>query len=199
MDIIAPLQAGANIPPGGADLAGALPLEILSDQLSDLADMILDETLRLAWAGLRVKHRDTPRFAVIAYGKLGGKELGYASDLDIIFLTTMMPGCRRDLCQAGTTHQQLISSMTPAGILYETDLRLRRMAPAACWSAQSRRSRTTRRNRPGCGASGADPPASAPATPMSAQAFERIRIEVLRQERDAATLREEVQKMRRRC
>jgi glutamate-ammonia-ligase adenylyltransferase len=42
--------------------------------------------LRWAWANLRQRHRQTPQFAVIAYGKLGGKELGYGSDLDVVFL-----------------------------------------------------------------------------------------------------------------
>src|SRR3989338_6819097 len=68
------------------DLQGLLPLEKLSDHLSDLADLLLRHVLALGWATTRKKHRDNPRFAVIAYGKLGGKELGYASDLDLIFL-----------------------------------------------------------------------------------------------------------------
>ncbi|MGP1609162.1 MAG: bifunctional [glutamate--ammonia ligase]-adenylyl-L-tyrosine phosphorylase/[glutamate--ammonia-ligase] adenylyltransferase, partial [Burkholderiales bacterium] len=62
------------------DLAGTLPLETLSDQLSDLACVILDEVLRLCWQGLRQRHREMPLFAIVGYGKLGGKELGYASD-----------------------------------------------------------------------------------------------------------------------
>jgi glutamate-ammonia-ligase adenylyltransferase len=56
------------------DLAGLLPLEILSDHLSALADLILSEVLRLAWQGLRHKHAAQHRFAIIGYGKLGGKE-----------------------------------------------------------------------------------------------------------------------------
>ncbi|HEY6864833.1 MAG TPA: bifunctional [glutamate--ammonia ligase]-adenylyl-L-tyrosine phosphorylase/[glutamate--ammonia-ligase] adenylyltransferase, partial [Burkholderiales bacterium] len=68
------------------DLAGELTVERLADHLSDLADVMLQVTLELAWSQLRVRHRDIPRFAVIAYGKLGGKELGYGSDLDVVFL-----------------------------------------------------------------------------------------------------------------
>lgn len=180
------------------DLAGVLPLEILSDQLSDLADMILDETVRLAWAGLRVKHRDTPRFAVIAYGKLGGKELGYASDLDIIFLyDDDSPDAAEIYAKLAQRINSWISSMTPAGILYETDLRLRpngssgllvssveafedyQKKQAWVWEHQAL---TRARFCAGEADIGA--------------AFERVRIEVLRQERDAATLREEVLKMR---
>ncbi|MDQ3261482.1 MAG: bifunctional [glutamate--ammonia ligase]-adenylyl-L-tyrosine phosphorylase/[glutamate--ammonia-ligase] adenylyltransferase, partial [Pseudomonadota bacterium] len=59
------------------DIAGQLPLEKLSDHLSDLADCILDVILESAWCGLKVKHTDRPQFCVVGYGKLGGKELGY--------------------------------------------------------------------------------------------------------------------------
>jgi glutamate-ammonia-ligase adenylyltransferase len=68
------------------DVERELTVEQVADDLSALADAVLDITLRWAWALLKQRHREAPRFAVIAYGKLGGKELGYASDLDIVFL-----------------------------------------------------------------------------------------------------------------
>ena len=108
------------------DLAGTLPLETLSDHLSDLAGLVLSEVLPLAWEGVRTRHCATPRFAVIGYGKLGGKELGYASDLDIIFLyddaTTEALENYARLAQRVNTW---LSNTTSAGLLYETDLRLR--------------------------------------------------------------------------
>ena len=108
------------------DLAGTLPLEILSDHLSDLACVILGQVLRLTWAGLRTRHRDAPRFAIVGYGKLGGKELGYASDLDLIFLYdddhSEAPENYARLAQRINTW---LTSFTAAGVLYETDLRLR--------------------------------------------------------------------------
>jgi glutamate-ammonia-ligase adenylyltransferase len=108
------------------DLAGRLPLETLSDHLSDLACVLLSEVLREAWRGLRTRHRETPSFAVIGYGKLGGKELGYASDLDIIFLYDdaheAAPEVYARLAQRINTW---LTSATSAGVLYETDLRLR--------------------------------------------------------------------------
>jgi len=61
-------------------------VEAVADELSALADTILACSLRWAWGHLKQRHRDTPRLAVIAYGKLGGKELGYGSDLDVVFL-----------------------------------------------------------------------------------------------------------------
>jgi [glutamine synthetase] adenylyltransferase / [glutamine synthetase]-adenylyl-L-tyrosine phosphorylase len=68
------------------DVEGTLSVEQVADDLSALADALLDCALRWAWAHLRQRHRETPRLAVIAYGKLGGKELGYGSDLDLVFL-----------------------------------------------------------------------------------------------------------------
>ena len=69
-----------------ADLDGRLTVERLADHLSALADATLALTLECAWKAVPRRHRAVPAFAVIAYGKLGGKELGYASDLDLIFL-----------------------------------------------------------------------------------------------------------------
>jgi glutamate-ammonia-ligase adenylyltransferase len=108
------------------DVEGLLPLETLSDHLTDLADLILDTVLHLAWSGLRKKHRDAPIFAVIGYGKLGGKELGYASDLDIIFLyDDSHPDAPEIYARLSQRINSWLTSYTSAGLLYETDLRLR--------------------------------------------------------------------------
>ena len=68
------------------DVEGELTVEQVADDLSALADTVLAITLRWAWARLKQRHREEPGLAVIAYGKLGGKELGYGSDLDVVFL-----------------------------------------------------------------------------------------------------------------
>ena len=68
------------------DVEGRLSVEQVADDLSALADTVLAVTLRWAWARLKTRHRAVPGLAVIAYGKLGGKELGYGSDLDVVFL-----------------------------------------------------------------------------------------------------------------
>ena len=68
------------------DVEGVLTVEDVADDLSALADAVLRTTVRWCWARLKNRHRDTPQFAIIAYGKLGGKELGYGSDLDIVFV-----------------------------------------------------------------------------------------------------------------
>ncbi len=68
------------------DVEGALSVEQVADDLSALAESVLRITTQWCWQGLKKKHRDTPQFGIIAYGKLGGKELGYGSDLDIVFV-----------------------------------------------------------------------------------------------------------------
>ena len=68
------------------DVEGHISVEQVADDLSALSDATLDCALRWAWQHLRQRHREEPCFAVIAYGKLGGKELGYGSDLDVVFL-----------------------------------------------------------------------------------------------------------------
>lgn len=115
------------------DLDGALTVEKLADHLSDLADLVLQVTLELCWSQLSRRHLpagEPPRFAIIGYGKLGGKELGYASDLDIIFL---YDGDNDDgNGSAAEVYARLaqrlnvwLTSRTGAGVLFETDLRLR--------------------------------------------------------------------------
>lgn len=68
------------------DVEGKLTVEQVADDLSALADSVLRVTARWCWERLKNRHRETPQFAVIGYGKLGGKELGYGSDLDIVFV-----------------------------------------------------------------------------------------------------------------
>lgn len=108
------------------DLAGRLSVEHVSDRLSELADAMLDVTIEVVWSQLAKRHRDTPCFAAIAYGKLGGKELGYASDLDLIFLYDDPDERAADVYT--TFARRLITwlaTATGAGTLFDIDLRLR--------------------------------------------------------------------------
>jgi [glutamine synthetase] adenylyltransferase / [glutamine synthetase]-adenylyl-L-tyrosine phosphorylase len=68
------------------DVEGRLTVEQVADELSALADAVLRVTARWCWQRLKIRHREVPQFAIIGYGKLGGKELGYGSDLDIVFV-----------------------------------------------------------------------------------------------------------------
>ena len=108
------------------DLAGLHTLERISDFLSELADIILDRTIRLVWEKLTKRHTETPNFAVIGYGKLGGKELGYGSDLDVVYLfDDPDPDAAQTYMRLGQRLTTWLSSQTSSGIVYEIDTRLR--------------------------------------------------------------------------
>ena len=108
------------------DVEGVLTVEQVADDLSALADAVLRVTARWCWARLKNRHRDEPRFAVIGYGKLGGKELGYGSDLDIVFVYDDEDDRAQEVYAAYV--RKLINWMTVKtgeGDLYEIDTALR--------------------------------------------------------------------------
>jgi [glutamine synthetase] adenylyltransferase / [glutamine synthetase]-adenylyl-L-tyrosine phosphorylase len=112
------------------DVEGLITVEQVADDLSALADALIDCTLRWAWMHLKNRHRDEPRFAVIAYGKLGGKELGYGSDLDVVFLYDDADENDPDRAQEvyAAFVRKLITWLTlrtPAGQLFDIDTALR--------------------------------------------------------------------------
>jgi glutamate-ammonia-ligase adenylyltransferase len=112
------------------DVERELTVEEVADDLSALADAVLDATLRWAWALLKQRHREQPCVAVIAYGKLGGKELGYGSDLDVVFLYDDADEADKDRVQEvyGAYVRKLITWLTlrtSAGELFDIDTALR--------------------------------------------------------------------------
>ena len=112
------------------DLAGTLSVERLADHLSALADVILASAITRVWAhlnrGLASDGLPPPKFAIIGFGKLGGKELGYASDLDLVFLYDGADEIALERYHRLTRHLiTWLTSATAAGRLYDTDLRLR--------------------------------------------------------------------------
>ena len=128
-----------------ADVTGSLPLMRVSDHLSYIAETVLNEVVDLAWNHLVEKH-GTPTcllggkkcdrgFVVIAYGKLGGIELGYASDLDLVFLHAGSDGQTTGglgpidntqfFARLGQRVVHILTAHTRAGNLYEIDMRLR--------------------------------------------------------------------------
>ena len=123
-----------------ADLGGfstpKLSIEKVSDQLSILADIIISVTLNFVWEGLKKKYQitvplDQFGFAVIAYGKLGGKELGYGSDLDLVFIydETLTPLSSDELQPIFVNLVRkfilALTTATRAGVLFDIDTRLR--------------------------------------------------------------------------
>jgi len=180
------------------DLAGLLTVEKLADHLSALADLVLEVCLEEVWRDVRGRHRQKPAFAVIGYGKLGGKELGYASDLDIIFLyddaDERSPEVYARLAQRLNTW---LSSRTSSGMLFETDLQLRPsgasgllVSPVAAFERYQEESawvwehQALTRARYCAGER------------KVGDAFEAIRERILRRPRDPAALKTEILSMR---
>jgi glutamate-ammonia-ligase adenylyltransferase len=180
------------------DVAGLYTVERLADHLSELADILLDAALRHAWLKMLKRHVAQPRFAVISYGKLGGKELGFASDLDLVFLfDDPAPEAGENYGRLGTRLNTWLSAQTAAGQLFETDLRLRpngesglvvssmeafrkyQLESAWVWEHQA-----LTRARFSAG------------DPAVGEAFEKIRCEVLCQQRDLVKLRADIVEMR---
>jgi len=199
-----------------ADIAGAIPLMVVSDYLTEIAEVSLQQVQQNAWRDITARY-GRPRlaeemdtgFAVIGYGKLGGIELGYGSDLDLVFLhgsdmaTAMTDGDREvanDVFYArlGQRMIHMLTTRMPSGQLYEADMRLRpngnsgmlvsslkafehyQYHEAWTWEHQA-----LIRARAVCG------------DPAVIERFEQIRTEVLCRERDAEKLRTEVIDMRR--
>ncbi len=201
-----------------ADISGKLPIMRVSDCLTDLAEIVLNKALELAWADLVAKH-GVPKyesdgeicragFGVIAYGKLGGIELSYRSDLDLVFLhdshgSSQQTDGERPLDNSmffGRLVRRLVhflTAQTSSGVLYEVDTRLRpsgrsgllvvsvdgfakyQMDNAWTWEHQA-----LLRSRPVAGDERVN------------SAFERIRSETLRSRVHRAALLEDVLSMR---
>jgi glutamate-ammonia-ligase adenylyltransferase len=200
-----------------ADVTGTLPLMKVSDYLSDIAESILSEVVDLAWNHLVAKHGAPvcrlgdkncgQGFAVIAYGKLGGLELGYGSDLDLVFLHAgtreQTRGGAKTIDSAqffnrlGQRVIHILTSHTRAGKAYEIDMRLRpsgssgilvshidafgkyQLEEAWTWEHQA-----LIRARPVCG------------DEILARRFETIRQKVLARRRPRKELTDEVADMR---
>ena len=112
------------------DVEGALTVEQVADDLSALAEAVLRITTRWCWERLKNRHRESPQMAIIAYGKLGGRELGYGSDLDIVFVYQDTDGPASE--RAGEVYASLVRKLinwltvkTSEGDLYEIDTALR--------------------------------------------------------------------------
>ncbi len=201
-----------------ADMGPGLGVEVVSARLADIAECVISEALLLAGASLAVRHGHPvcpgantvmhPGFAAIAYGKLGSRELGYGSDLDLVFLYeacedgAMTDGDRplaNEVYFMRLTQRliHMISTRTSSGIVYPIDVRLRpsggsgllvtnldayrhyQLDEAWTWEHQA-----LVRARPVAG------------DEQVCRAFEAVRRDVLCMKRDPASLREEIVAMR---
>nr|WP_229805087.1 bifunctional [glutamate--ammonia ligase]-adenylyl-L-tyrosine phosphorylase/[glutamate--ammonia-ligase] adenylyltransferase [Alteromonas halophila] len=125
-----------------SDISGSLPIANVSDKLTVLAETLLHSVVQSAWQQVTDRfgkpahlQPDTYGFAVIGYGKLGGYELGYGSDLDLVFVHNAPRESKTDGDKSIEAQQfyikltqrvmHLLNTTTLFGQLYETDLRLR--------------------------------------------------------------------------
>ncbi|MDO8310973.1 MAG: bifunctional [glutamate--ammonia ligase]-adenylyl-L-tyrosine phosphorylase/[glutamate--ammonia-ligase] adenylyltransferase [Sideroxyarcus sp.] len=198
MDALRQFQQAQTFHLLAMDLQGVLPLEKLSDHLSDLADLLLRHVLRLCWRDARKKHQPQARFAIIAYGKLGGRELGYASDLDLVFLyDDTHPDAGQIYSRLAQRINTLLSSHTAAGRLYEVDLRLRPNGESGLLVSSIEAFEDYQRNHAWVWEHQALTRARYCAGDATVgEQFERIRNEILRLPRDLSTLKREIIEMR---
>ncbi|UOD51227.1 bifunctional [glutamate--ammonia ligase]-adenylyl-L-tyrosine phosphorylase/[glutamate--ammonia-ligase] adenylyltransferase [Orrella daihaiensis] len=201
MNLMRDLQRQLSFQLLAQDLAGVLSVEALADQLSALADLLLAQTIERVWPlVLRTEPGDTPapRFAIIAYGKLGGKELGYSSDLDLVYLfDDPDPEAAERYTKLARRLTSWLSTMTSSGRLYEVDLRLRPDGDAGLLTVSIEAFRTYQSEHAWAWEHQAITRARFAAGDAAVgQAFEAIRQEVLCMARDPKKLADDVREMR---
>lgn len=201
-----------------SDIAGTRHLMKVSDYLTYIAEVILEAVLTMAWKHLTRKHGfperhdgsrsgQQPDFLIVGYGKLGGIELGYGSDLDLVFLHDGANQGGTDgarpidnavfFTRLGQRIIHLLTAVTPTGSLYAVDMRLRPsgnsgllVASISSFSEYQRREAWTWEHQALVRARVVAGEATL------AERFARVRAEVLERPREPATLRREVVEMR---
>lgn len=218
MDTLRQFQQATVVRVAAADISGNVPLMKVSDFLTWTAEQVILKALDIAWQHMRIRHGDPwccdltgarpARFGIIAYGKLAGIELGYGSDLDLVFLhdsageEQQSRGARplenhEYFTRLAQRVINILSIPTGSGLLYQVDTRLRPSGAAGLivtsLEAFSRYQRDQAwtwehqallRARPVAGDT------------WVGDAFNRLRREILSRPRDAAALQHEVALMR---
>jgi [glutamine synthetase] adenylyltransferase / [glutamine synthetase]-adenylyl-L-tyrosine phosphorylase len=126
-----------------ADIMGVISVMVVSDYLTYIAESIVAQVIERAWLMLTEKHgfplgsdRHCSGFAVLGFGKLGGIELAYGSDLDLVFLYDCADGnaltdgekpivCTQFYGRLGLKIRHILDTRLLSGVLYEIDMRLR--------------------------------------------------------------------------
>ncbi len=143
MEGLRQFKQGKQLKIAAADITGILPVMQVSDHLTVLAEAIIAEVVNMAWQQMVHRYGQPKstlgsvdkKFAVIGYGKLGGLELGYGSDLDLVFVHACAVDDVTDGAKQISAGQfylkmaqrilHLFNTRTANGILYEVDMRLR--------------------------------------------------------------------------
>ena len=144
MELLRHFRHGKVLRAAACEIAGQLPLMKISDYLAWVAEVVVEQSLALAWQQMIAKNGRPSKgpgewcdtdFGVIAYGKMGGIELSYESDLDLVFIHNASIQGQTEgpkkidnvvfMARLGQKLIHLLSSVTPSGMLYEVDMRLR--------------------------------------------------------------------------
>ena len=215
MDALRYFKASHVLRVAASELSGRLPLMQVSDKLTWIAEVILEQVLAVAWADLVKKYGEPQRdstgygFAVFGYGKLGGIELGYSSDLDLVFVSDgaeqgVTSGPRSIdnsvfYTRLGQRMIHILDTRMTMGQLYEVDMRLRpsgnsgMLVPSVRgFAAYQRESAWTWEHQALVRARFVAGDASV------AEQVEAVRSSILCRSRDSAELAREVQQMRNR-
>ena len=140
MDTLRYFRISHSLRAAASEVTDNLPLMKASDYLTFLAEVILEQVLSSAWQALISQYgapdgNKTPHFIIVGYGKLGGLELGYDSDLDLVFIYQADPHGVTDgeksidnqtfYTRMGQKIVHMLNTRTLSGKLYEVDMRLR--------------------------------------------------------------------------
>jgi len=146
MDRLRQFRQAGVLHVAATDIVAEVPVTTVADHLTGIAEVVLEKVLQLAWSHLVERHGEpcyllrgkqrTAGFGILGYGKLGGRELGYGSDLDLVFLHDCVGNEQHTTGPQVLDNQEfftrlsqriihIMNTFTPAGILYEVDTRLR--------------------------------------------------------------------------
>lgn len=218
MDRLRQFKAAQVLKVAAADVTGTLPLMRVSDQLTWIAEAILDRVLAAARRQLSARHGPPwlaaegreAGFGIVAYGKLGGIELGYGSDLDVVFLYESAAGEQLTrgakpidnpvyFARLAQRVIHLLTTLTSAGALYEIDMRLRPDGAAGLLVSSLEAFAVYQRGQAWVWEHQALVRARFIAgAPAVGERFDAVREEILRRPRERGDLQREVREMRER-
>jgi glutamate-ammonia-ligase adenylyltransferase len=143
MDSVRQFKHAQQLRIAAADLTGMLPVSEVCNHLTAVAEAIIEQVVHIAWQQVSKKYgvptdcqqTDNYQFGIIGYGKLGGYELGYGSDLDLVFIHQCEPNSMTTGEKSITATQfyaklvqrmmHIFNTRMASGVLYELDTRLR--------------------------------------------------------------------------
>ena len=217
MEVIRYFCRSFTLRAAACEVTGALPLMQVSDYLTWIAEVVVEHVTHVAWDQLQATYgvppsdeasaAQTPGFVVVAYGKMGGLEMGYKSDLDLVFLHNALPNQVTEgprsidastfFIRLGQRIIHLLSTATASGMAYEIDMRLRPSGNSGLLVSSLAAFEKYQQSQAWTWEHQALVRARAVAGDSSlAESFEVVRKNTLRRQRDLRVLATEVQEMR---